>query len=90
MAVPNVPDELRSFLKSGCVLSYDEAQCTPKGVALQALEKLVVQLLTVRIKENSDLAEEDPHSGERGYYRVSAVSLIGGAVPLVRLIMRPF
>jgi hypothetical protein len=76
MAVPNVPDDLRSFLQSGCTLSYDEAQCTPKGVALQGFDKLVAQPLTVRIKENSDLAEEDPHAGERGHYRVSAVSLI--------------
>jgi hypothetical protein len=77
MAVPNVPDDLCSFLTSGCVLFHDEAQCTPKGVALQPLEKLAVRPLTVRIKENSDLADEAPHAGERGYYLVPAVSLIG-------------
>jgi hypothetical protein len=76
MALPNVPNDLRAFLQSGGALSCDEAQCTAKAIELQSLDKLVALVLTVRIKADSDLGAEDPHAGELGYYRVSAVSLV--------------
>jgi hypothetical protein len=76
MTALNLPEDLRSFLAAGTALEYD-AGCSRAGaVTLFPLDRLMVRTLKTRLSESSEVAEEDPHAGEKGYYLVPAVSLV--------------
>jgi hypothetical protein len=76
MASLYLPDDLRDFLAPGRRLEYDPARCQPGVVTLVALDQLAVRAVGARIPLSAELADDDPHMGERGYYLVPAVSLV--------------
>jgi hypothetical protein len=68
----NLPKETIQFLKLGKQLKYDVTGCEAGEVKLKSLAQLTLGEVWI----GTDL-EDDPHSGEDGYYSVPAVSLTG-------------
>jgi hypothetical protein len=88
----NLPDDLRAFLETGRPLVYDVSRAVPKGITLLPIDRLAVRTLGARIPPDSSLADEDPHAGEVGTYRVPAVDLVGTCrnySPLGQLVWLP-
>ena len=68
----DLPDHTIEFLKSGSQLIYDYNHVEAGEVKLKRLDQLTEEAVWIGTE-----MEEDPHFGEDGYYRISAVSLTG-------------
>jgi hypothetical protein len=71
----NLPRDLVQFLEDGRQLTYDSSLCECGLVRLLPLNQLVVEEFYVD-SEGGVLEAIDPHRGEKGYYRVTAVDLV--------------
>ena len=69
------PKDLVDFLKQGNQLTYNPAKCEAGQIALLAFDKLVLGEVYID-SEESPLAKNDPHVGEKGYYAVPAINLV--------------
>jgi hypothetical protein len=70
-----LPEDLVAFLRAGRQLDYDPADCEAGAVTLLPLDQLQVELFPVDC-QSTPIAEDDPHSAERGCYLVPGVSLL--------------
>jgi hypothetical protein len=67
-----LPSDAVDFLQKGNQFTYDPEECEPGEVKLNNLNQLVLGEIWI-----DPHLESDPHSGEKGYYSVPAVSLTG-------------
>lgn len=74
MADLYLPEELQSFLKNESQLQYDASSIEPGRVGLSKLSELELGVVWVN-SDDSPLQQDDPNTGEEGYYEVPAVSL---------------
>ncbi len=70
-----LPPDLREYLTRENHLEYDAEDCEAGRITLKRLRSLRIKDIYVD-SENSPLEESDPNAGKRGYYAISAVSLL--------------
>lgn len=68
----NLPDETVEFLRSGLQLDYDPDDCECGEVLLKQLHELTLDEVWIGTDSPAD-----PMFGEKGFYRIPAVSLSG-------------
>ena len=72
MSTFNLPDDTVEFLRGGRQLEYDHSRIEAGEVKLKRLDELSRGEVWI----GTDIAG-DPHTGDRGYYAIPAVSLTG-------------
>jgi hypothetical protein len=73
---PALPDDLQAFLRDGRQLEYDPSACEPGQVLLLPLGKHTLAEVWIDGKQLVGVAD-DPHAGNKGYYAVPAINLVG-------------